>query len=97
MIKKTNSANATSAPRLEQESKQTMPLTPLNFILMAVAGAMIVCGFLLMLGSNSSAEQFNPDIFSTRRVVIGPGLAFIGYIFMGVAIMFKRKSNTEAR
>ena len=65
------------------------PLTRTNFILMAIAGLMIVLGFLLMLGSGDTREAFNPDIFSTRRIVIGPAICFLGYLFMGVAIMWK--------
>ena len=46
------------------------PLRKINFILMAVFGLMIVLGFILMAGS-SNGEEFNPDIFSTRRIVVG--------------------------
>jgi L-asparagine transporter-like permease len=79
-----------------QESKKTnikkaaqQPLTKRNFIMMAIAGAMIVIGFLLMLGSSSTTEAYNPDIFSTRRIVIGPLFAFLGFAFMGVAIILR--------
>jgi hypothetical protein len=65
------------------------PLTKRNFIMMAVAGAMIILGFLLMLGSSSTTEAYNPDIFSTRRIVIGPLFAFLGFAFMGVAIILR--------
>lgn len=71
------------------------PLTRLNFLLMAAAGAVIVLGFLLMAGKGSADGQFNPDIFSTRRVVVGPTIAFIGYILMGVGIMWRRKSDSN--
>lgn len=70
-----------------------LPLTRLNFILMAIAGAVIVIGFLLMTGAPSGADTFNPDIFSTRRIVVGPTIAFLGYIFMGAAIMWPSKSR----
>lgn len=64
---------------------------------MAAAGAMIVLGFVLMLGE-PSGDTFNPDIFSTRRIVVGPTISFLGYIFMGVAIMWhcRCKKNVEA-
>ena len=64
-----------------------MPLQRGNFIGMAIAGAMIVLGFLLMLGGSSTAEAFNPDIFSTRRIVVGPIIAFLGFVLMAVAII----------
>lgn len=76
---------------LEKESYVQLPLVKINFILMAIAGVMIVVGFLLMLGGGSSPESFNPDIFSTRRIVIGPAIAFIGFIFMGFGIIYRPK------
>lgn len=69
------------------------PLQRINFILMAIAVAVIVIGFLLMTGAPSTAEAFNPDIFSTRRVIVGPTIAFLGFIFMGVAIMWSHPSK----
>ena len=42
-----------------------------------------------MLGGGSSVEGgFNPDIFSTRRIVVGPLLAFLGFLFLAFAIFF---------
>lgn len=76
-----------------KEERRSMPLTKRNFICMAIAGALIVIGFLLMLGGSSTVEEFNPDIFSTRRVVIGPFLAFVGFVGMGVGIAIKPSSH----
>lgn len=64
-----------------------MPLSRANFAGMALAGVLIVLGFVLMLGGSSTAEEFNPDIFSTRRIVIGPMIAFIGFVLMAIAII----------
>lgn len=80
---------------LPADNKAMFPLTRLNFILMAVAGAMIVIGFLLMLGPGSTATEFNPDIFSTRRIVVGPLVALAGFVFMGFAIMWKSKKQDK--
>lgn len=73
-----------------------MPLARRNFMMMAIAGFLIVAGFLLMLGDSSSLESFNPDIFSTRRIVIGPLMTFAGFIFMGAAIILKPGSKNES-
>lgn len=78
---------------LLKESRETMPLLPVNFRLMAIAGVMIVVGFLLMLGGSSDWGNFNADIFSSRRIVVGPTIAFLGFIFMGVAIMFTKNKE----
>lgn len=68
-----------------------MPLQRANFIGMAISGAIIVIGFLLMLGGSSTTEEFNPDIFSVRRIVVGPCLAFIGFVAMAIAIIIDPK------
>ena len=79
---------------IKREQYGQLPLVRLNFIMMAIAGAMIVIGFLLMLGGSSTVD---PDIFSTRRIVIGPMVTFLGFIFMGVAIVIRPKPKTETR
>lgn len=81
--------------RLDTESQQQQPLQRINFILMAIAGFMIVVGFLLMTGAPATAEEFNPDIFSTRRIVVGPTVTFLGFVFMAVAIAWNSKSEKE--
>ena len=78
---------------IERESYSQLPLVKNNFILMAVAGLIIVLGFLLMLGGSSTVDEFNPDIFSTRRIVVGPTMAFIGFIFIGVAILYRPRKK----
>lgn len=70
-----------------------MALSRINFIGMAIAGLMIVAGFLLMLGPSSTVDRFEPDIFSTRRIVVGPLIAFLGFVAMAVAIMIDRKKR----
>lgn len=61
-----------------------------NYMAMAGCLALIVVGFLLMAGSGSSVEEgFNPEIFSTRRIVIGPAVTFLGFLLMAFAILIK--------
>lgn len=79
---------------ITKEDARQFPLLRRNFILMIAAGVLIIIGFLLMLGSGSTTDRFNPDIFSTRRIVIGPTLAFLGFVFMGVAIIIKPGKGT---
>lgn len=69
--------------------RRAFPLMKINFILMACAAAVIIIGFLLMLGAPTGTE-FNPDIFSVRRTVVGPTIAFLGFIFMGFGIIYKK-------
>ena len=65
-----------------------------NYIAMACCLALIVIGFILMAGSGSSVEGgFNPDIFSTRRIVVGPAVTFLGFLLMAFAILIKPSDN----
>lgn len=91
----TSLPNSESGAQPEVQSDKRLPLARKNFIYMAIAGLMIVVGFLLMLGGGSTPEQFNPDIFSTRRIVVGPTIAFLGFVFMGIAIIIKPKEEAE--
>lgn len=75
----------------EEAQKASFALGKTNLILIAVSFAVIVIGFLLMLGPGTTPEAYNPDIFSFRRIVLAPGIAFVGFVFMVYAIMHKSK------
>jgi uncharacterized membrane protein len=74
------------------ENNTRFTLEKINIILIAIGFAIIVLGFALMTGSTTGTE-FNPDIFSTRRITVGPVVAFSGFIFIIFAILFKKKSK----
>lgn len=82
---------------LIKEEESQFPLSAVNFKMMIIAAVMIVAGFLLMLGGSSTESEFNPDIFSTRRVVIGPTIAFLGFVAMGVAIIWSPRRKAAKR
>lgn len=86
-------ATADEAKTEQSTSKLSFPLKKINFIIMAVAGVMIVAGFALMAGGGSTTGDFNPEVFSTMRIVIAPTVAFLGFILMGVGIMWPSKTN----
>lgn len=79
--------------QLDPEAPVQFPLVKINFILMAIAGAAIIIGFLLMLGPGSDVNHFEPDIFSTRRIVVGPAISFLGFLFMAFAIIYKPRKS----
>ena len=60
-----------------------------NAIMIAISLVIIVVGFALMAGQPSGATEFNPDIFSFRRITVGPMIALFGFVSMIVAILFK--------
>lgn len=65
-------------------------LPKLNLILMAVSVIIIVLGFALMAGE-PSGEVYNPDIFSFRRITVGPMISLFGFVSMLFAILFRAK------
>lgn len=70
--------------------KQNLP--KLNIILIAVSFVIIIIGFALMVG-DPSAETYNPDIFSVRRITVGPMISLFGFVCMVVAILWKGKKK----
>ena len=70
--------------------KQSLP--KLNIILIAVSFLIIIVGFALMAGA-PSGEVYNPDIFSFRRITIGPMIALFGFVSMVVSILWKGKKK----
>ncbi|MCM1336473.1 MAG: DUF3098 domain-containing protein [Candidatus Amulumruptor caecigallinarius] len=91
----TNSAETPTTGGFVPETAAELPLVKRNFVWMGIAALMIVAGFLLMLGDSSTSESFNPDIFSTRRVAVGPTVAFAGYVVMAVAILLKPRRKED--
>ena len=70
--------------------KHTLP--KLTLILIAVSFVIIVIGFALMAGA-PSGEVYNPDIFSFRRITLGPMIALFGFVSMIFAILFRAKKK----
>ena len=63
-----------------------------NFILIAVAVVFITIGFMLMSGGSSpDGVSFNPEIFSTRRIVVAPIVTVFGFALVVVGILKKPK------
>jgi len=70
----------------------------MNYIICGLSVLLIIMGFILMTGPSSSVESgFEPDIFSTKRIVVAPMVCFAGFLLMIVGILFpvKRKSSDE--
>lgn len=65
----------------------------MNFILLGVGMAVVILGFILMGGSGSTADAFNPDIFSARRIKVAPLVCLFGFVSMVIAVVFKQKDK----
>ncbi|MBP5318426.1 MAG: DUF3098 domain-containing protein [Paludibacteraceae bacterium] len=81
-----------------QDSDLKFRLHRKNLLLVAVGLLAVLVGFALMMGPSSGTGVFEPDIFSTRRIVVAPLIVFFGYLFIVAALFFPfhKKSNNDA-
>lgn len=75
--------------------KRNFAFGRMNFILLAVGMAVVILGFILMSGGSSSEEAYNPDIFSTRRIVVAPIVCLLGFVSMIYAVVHKPKDEVQ--
>ena len=68
-------------------------LPKINAILIAICLVIVVIGFALMVGEPSGATEYNPDIFSFRRITVGPMIALFGFVAMIIAILYKPRKK----
>mgnify|MGYP003294966621 CR=1 FL=1 len=68
-------------------------LPKVNAVLIAISLVVVVIGFALMVGEPSGATEYNPDIFSFRRITVGPMIALFGFLVMIIAILYKPRKK----
>ena len=79
--------------KTEQESA-SFPLQKENYILLIIGFAIIMIGFLLMMGGKSDDPNvFNEEIFNFRRITLAPIIVLFGFVFEIWAIMKKPKEE----
>lgn len=75
-----------------QEGKIGFALGKENYKLMVIGLAIILIGFILMIGGGSEDPNvFNEEVFSFRRITLAPIVVLGGFIFEIWAIMKKPK------
>ncbi|PLX19316.1 MAG: DUF3098 domain-containing protein [Marinilabiliales bacterium] len=79
-----------------EEKKVEFALGRENYILLIIGFAIIIFGFLLMIGGKAeSPDEFNEAIFSFRRITLAPIIVLFGFIFEIYAIMKKPKETEQ--
>ena len=73
--------------------KKDFAFDKINFILLAVGMVIVVIGFLLMVGPNSTDTTFEPDIFSARCTKVAPLVCLFGFVSMIYAVVRKPKEK----
>ena len=79
--------------KINNGNVENFALEKRNYILIAISFALVILGFVLMAGESSTPENYNPDIFSWRRIVLGPTISFIGFVAIVFAIVYKGKNR----
>ena len=73
------------------ENKSNSVFDKKNFILIGLGTLLVIIGFLLMMGPGTTLDQFEPDIFSVRRIRVAPMVSLLGFIVMIFGILYKKK------
>ena len=74
----------------ENEEDKGFALGKENLQLLAIGVLIIVVGFILMIGGNSTDPNvFNMEIFNFQRVTLAPIVVMTGFIFVIFAIVKK--------
>ena len=67
-----------------------------NYILMIIGVVLLVIGlFCLAGGAPASPDEFNPEVFNTRRIVVAPILLLLGLVTEIFAIMWRPKVKEQ--
>jgi len=85
----------TSQVENKVKGKVSYPLTKINFILMGICLLLIVIGFWLMTGDANVGDTFNKNLFESSRVTTGPIIAFLGFVLMAFAIIYRKKDKNN--
>lgn len=80
-----------------EDKKVEFALGRENYILLIIGFAIIIIGFLLMIGGKAdNPNEFNEKIFSFRRITLAPIIVLFGFVFEIYAIM-KKPTETEEK
>ncbi len=68
----------------------------INYQLLLGGLAVVVIGFLLMIGggTDNPNEFTGKELFNAQRITVAPVVVILGYVFIIYAIMKKPKANS---
>lgn len=73
---------------------ERMAFTRRNYLYLLIGCAVILLGFLLMLGGGSDDPNvFNPEVFGFRQITVAPIVVLLGFGFVIYAILYRAKKK----
>lgn len=75
--------------------KKNFAFDKVNFLLLAIGMIVVIIGFILMSGGESTTTSYDPSIFSVRRTKVAPIMCFLGFVSIIYAIVRKPKDHQE--
>lgn len=74
------------------DNQNVMPFGKQNYIIVLIGIALIVLGFILMIGGGSTdPDVFNEKMFNFQRLTLAPILVLAGFVVEIVAIFWRKK------
>ena len=74
------------------EEQNVMPFGKINYIIVLIGIALLVMGFILMLGGGSNdPDVFNEKMFDFQHITLSTILILAGFVVEIVAIFWKGK------
>jgi len=61
-----------------------------KYKILVCALILLTFGLFLLSGGGALESEFNPEIFSARRIIIAPIIIIIAFVLSGFAIMRKK-------
>ena len=60
---------------------------------LALGKVIVIIGFVLMSGSSSDVNQYNPEIFNATRTKVAPVVCLVGFLSIIAGIMYRPKDK----
>ena len=74
------------------EEQNVMPFGKINYIIVLIGIALLVMGFILMLGGGSNdPDVFNEKMFDFQHITLSTILILAGFVVEIVAIFWRKK------
>lgn len=71
--------------------KENFAFGKINFIMIGISMLIVVIGFIMMTGAQSTDTMFDAEIFSAMRIKVAPMVCLLGFLSVIVGIMYHKK------